>query len=241
VHTPTSTKSPPSNAQNHQDRYVEIRPGEGGIDAVDFAKLLTDAVCAYARRHAISAFVTQGRTTVITLNGARYDCQALENLCGTHRIQRIPRSDTSGRRHTATATFALLDAQPTNGVELNDNDLRVDVYRGPGKGGQHRNKTDSAVRLTHLPTGQRVVVQRGRSQRENLATARTELIRRLNATTNTAAADKHNHNRRNQIASPDMPAKQWTWNTQRGEVLDHTTNRRYPIKDFERGRFELAL
>jgi peptide chain release factor 1 len=113
--------------------------------------------------------------------------------------------------------------------------LRVDFYRGHGKGGQHRNKTSSAVRLTHLPTGLIVVVERGRSQAQNLESARAELRRRLEERRSTASSATQNHRRTSQIRTGERPMKQWTWNTQRGEVVNHTSGERHRITEFLRG------
>jgi peptide chain release factor 1 len=217
--------------------YLEIRPGEGGADATAFAGTLAEVFLAYARRHSVSTTITPGRTTVISFQDPppAFD---LQRFCGTHRIQRIPTNDAASRRHTSTATLALLAAPPPPTTTLTDADLRVDVYRGHGKGGQHRNKTDSAVRLTHLPTGLVVTVERGRSQAENLLTARATLTERLVKRQTEYHTRSRNATRNAQISSGTRPVKQWTWNTQRSQVLDHTTAARYPLKDFLRGRLD---
>jgi protein subunit release factor A len=216
---------------------VEIRPGEGGDDAVDFATDLADAFAAHARRSGCTATVHTGRTITVTIAGSRLDRLALHDLSGTHRIQRIPRNDRAGRRHTSTATVAVLDAAAPAAADVSVDDVDIDVYSGSGPGGQHRNKSEQCARLTHRPTGLVVVATASRSQRQNIKAAFAELRRRLAATAGDAAAAERNHGRRRQIATGERPTKQWTWNDQRGEVVDHSTGARYPMAAFRRGRF----
>ncbi|WP_203933808.1 peptide chain release factor-like protein [Virgisporangium ochraceum] len=218
---------------------VEIRPGEGGDDAVAFATELTDAVSAHARRHGCRATVRTGRTITVTVTGRHAAGLRLHDLTGTHRIQRIPRNDRAGRRHTSTATVAVLDAVATVGPGLSRDDVDIDVYSGSGPGGQHRNKTEQCARLTHRPTGLVVVATASRSQRQNIEAAFAELERRLGAAAVEAAEADRNRVRRTQIATGERPQKQWTWNDQRAEVVDHSTGARYPMAAFRRGRFDL--
>jgi peptide chain release factor 1 len=216
---------------------LEIRPGEGGADAADFATTLAEVFLSYARRYKVRAKVATGRTTVITFDSPPPSFD-LRRFCGTHRIQRIPSNDTRSRRHTSTATVALLKGPIPEAVVLDDRDLRIDVYRGHGKGGQHRNKTDSAVRLTYLPTGEVVTIERGRSQAQNIATARALMTAKLARTQDSQHKDARNSARVAQFADASRPVKQWTWNTQRSQVVDHTTRTTYPLKDFLRGRLD---
>lgn len=114
----------------------------------------------------------------------------------------------------------------------------MDRYRGHGKGGQARNKTSSAVRLTHLASGEVVVVERGRSQHQNLEQARAELTRRLEDEVRTSDTTRRNDLRGAQIQTGQRSSKQWTWNDQRGEVLCHESGERWRIRDFLRGKFD---
>jgi protein subunit release factor A len=218
---------------------VEIRPGEGGDDAVAFADDLADAFSAHARRHGCTAAVRPGRTFTVTISGRHATRLRLDDLTGTHRIQRIPKNDRAGRRHTSTATVAVLDAATPTTADLSWEDVDVDVYSGSGPGGQHRNKTEQCARLTHRATGLVVVATAQRSQRQNLNAAFAELRRRLSATAADAADADRNKARRGQIATGQRPTKQWTWNDQRREVVDHSTGNRYPMAAFLRGRFDL--
>ena len=155
---------------------IELRPGEGGDDAYAFCLELKSVVVAYARRRgdvAQSRQARSGRRTLeVAVEGHR---RAYERLAGVHRIQRIPKNDRRGRRHTSTATVAIIEQQPQSVVEIADEEIDVFTYRGSGKGGQHRNKTDSAVRVVHRPTGMTVVVEHGRSQWQNLQQAKMVL------------------------------------------------------------------
>jgi len=197
-----------------------------------FASELAEALRLYAQRLGVAVSLEKGRTVVLALNGETLD---LSRFVGTHRIQRIPKNDPRGRRHTSTATVALVDAGTAAHIELGDDDVRTDFYRGHGKGGQHRNKTSTAVRLTHLPTGTIVVMERGRSQAQNLLSARSELLRRLNAESVSNAASEVNERRGRQITTGERPTKQWTWNQQRDEVVHHASGKRYRMTDFLRG------
>jgi protein subunit release factor A len=215
---------------------VEIRPGEGGDDALLFATELADAFASFARRERCTATVNAGRTITVTITGARVERLALHRFSGTHRIQRIPRNDKTGRRHTSTATVAVLHREATVDSAPSWEDVDVDVFSGSGPGGQHRNKTEQCARLTHRPTGTVVVATASRSQRQNIEAAFAELRRRLESRARESAEVDRNRRRRSQIASGERPMKQWTWNDQRGVVVDHSTGARYPMAAFRHGR-----
>jgi peptide chain release factor 1 len=219
---------------------VEIRPGEGGDDAVDFATDLAQAFAAHARREGRTAVIRTGRAIAVTITGSRLDRLGLRAFTGTHRIQRVPRNDRAGRRHTSTATVAVLDGAAPTGAVLSWDDVDIDVYSGSGPGGQHRNKSEQCARLTHRPSGLVVVATASRSQRQNIKAAFAELRRRLAVAADDTAATDRNRRRRTQIATGERPTKQWTWNDQRAEVVDHSTGLRYPMAAFRRGRFRLA-
>jgi protein subunit release factor A len=216
---------------------IELRPGEGGDDAYAFCLELTAAIVAYARRRDDVVRSQEGRhgsrTVEILVDGHR---RAYERLAGVHRVQRIPKNDRRGRRHTSTATIAVLDRQPPEAVEVADEDLDVFTYRGSGKGGQHRNKTDSAVRVVHRPTGTTVIVEHGRSQWQNLRQAKVVLAQRLQKAARRADSDKILHDRNRQIASGERPVKQFTHNEQRSVVESHQTGEVWRWSDFYRGR-----
>jgi peptide chain release factor 1 len=218
---------------------IELRPGEGGDDAFAFCQELKTAVLAYARRRGDEAHAVAGspgsRTLVVDVDGDR---RAYERLAGVHRVQRIPKSDRRGRRHTSTATVAVLTQRPAKGVEMADENIDVFTYRGHGKGGQHRNKTDSAVRLVHRPTQTMVVVEHGRSQWQNLQEARAVLAERLEKMARRKDSADVLSERNRQIASGERPVKQFTHNEQRSVVESHGTGEVWRLADFYRGRIE---
>jgi peptide chain release factor 1 len=216
---------------------VEIRPGEGGDDAVDFATELAQALAAHARREGCNASIRTGRTIEVIIAGTALTRLSVHDLSGTHRIQRVPRNDRAGRRHTSTATVAVLETATRTGPALSWDDVDIDVFSGSGPGGQHRNKSEQCARLTHRPTGLVVVATASRSQRQNIMAAFAELRRRLAVAADDASAADRNRCRRTQIATGERPTKQWTWNDQRAEVVDHSTGIRYPLAAFRRGRF----
>jgi peptide chain release factor 1 len=134
--------------------------------------------------------------------------------------------------------LAVLDGEDQVEVELIDDDIDVFTYRGHGKGGQHRNKTDSAVRLVHRPTNTVVVVERGRSQWQNLQEARSVLAQRLLESAQQEASDRLSADRNRQIASGGRPVKQFTHNEQRSVVEAHETGETWRWSDFYRGRLD---
>jgi len=219
---------------------VELRPGEGGDDAYAFSLQLRAAILAYATRRgdvAQSVRALQGsrRTVEVAVEGDRH---AYERLAGVHRIQRIPRNDRRGRRHTSTATVAVIEREDQAGLVIADEDLEVFTYRGGGKGGQHRNKTDSAVRLVHRPTGLSAVVEQGRSQWQNRQQARAVLEERIRESALRTGVKRIHDDRNRQIASGERPVKQFTHNEQRATVESHQTGEVWRWSDFYRGRIE---
>ena len=138
-----------------------------------------------------------------------------EQLAGQHRIQRVPTTEKNGRRHTSSVVVvALPNGKPTVNVEINPNDVREDTYRGSGAGGQHRNKTDSCVRLTHLPTGTVVTAEDHRSQHQNRQQAWARLAERVNGAARSKAADAANAHRSSQFDT----SRCWVWCGWRDEV-----------------------
>lgn len=184
------------------------------------------------RRHDQTPILdTAGRTLTIEVR----DASRLLPLVGVHRIQRIPKGET--KRHTSTCTLCILDLDRFGDKSrtLVEADLQETFARGSGPGGQHRNKTNSCVVLKHIPTGLEVRID-GRSQWQNRQEARRELARRLSELDETGAICSDNTHRVQQVASADRAAKTFTWNTQRDEVLDHQTGRRWRMSEFQKGK-----
>lgn len=216
---------------------VEIRPGEGGDDAALFAHELAETFGSHARR--LGAVVDRSdsdRTLVLLVKGSEEATQSLGRFAGVHRIQRIPANDRRGRRHTSTASVAVLPAGAASVPELHDSDVEEIAARGSGPGGQHRNTSDTKITATHRPTGLTVTVNRGRSQWQNRQQARQELSRRLAEQARARSAEEVDRRRSDQIASGERPAKTFTHNTQRNEVVDHSTQRRWRLDQFRAGR-----
>lgn len=212
---------------------VEIRPGEGGGDAVAFAAELAHlvATCAQRAGHHTTVDTSNERLVIVTLPDT---AGWARHLAGTHRVQRIPKG--AAARHTSTVTVAVLDDGAAPEVELDPADLVEDVFRASGPGGQHRNTSDTAVRLVHVPTGTTVVCAEGRSQWHNRRQARAELVRRLSAAHAQSERSARNDERRDQFAVGDRPSRTWTWNEQRNSATHHPTGRTWRITDLRRGR-----
>jgi peptide chain release factor 1 len=144
---------------------------------------------------------------------------------GAHRVQRVPETESQGRIHTSACTVAVMpEADEQDAIEINKGDLRVDTFRASGSGGQHVNKTDSAIRLTHLPTGIVVECQDERSQHKNRAKAMSVLQARLNNAQSDAAAQEQSEQRKNLVGSGDRSERIRTYNFPQGRVTDHRIN-----------------
>lgn len=215
--------------------HIEIRPGEGGDDAAAFATELARIIRATHTRTGgtVEIDTTNPRLVTVTLDTAP---AWVHDLAGVHRIQRIPRNDGT-RRHTSTVTVAVLDhpaAAPT--VDIDHRDLRIEPFQASGPGGQHRNRTLSAVRVTHTPSGTVVTCADERHQHQNRRKAIAELRRRLTDQAVDAAASERNAARTDQISTGERPARTWQWNHQRGIATHEPSGRRWRIEDLRRGR-----
>ena len=232
---------------------IELRPGDGGTDAEAFAETLADAFGARARRRNEAATRRTGASRTLLLTVDTADPPAWRWLAGSHRVQRIPRNDPRGRRHTSTVTVAVLTEEPAGRARpgpATTTGVRVDTFRGTGAGGQHRNTTDSAVRVTHVGTGTVVTVLQGRSQHANRKEALTELARRLDERERGRSGRRRRDDRREQVAAGAgaaaaalvpggaRDAKAFTYNDQRDEVVHHATGRTWPLRAFLRGRID---
>lgn len=212
--------------------YLEVRAGTGGDEAAIFAGDLFRMYSRYAERmgwrlEVVSSNVGEhgGFKEVISRVEGEGVYAALKFESGAHRVQRVPATESQGRIHTSACTVAILpESEEIGAIEINPADLRIDTYRSSGAGGQHVNKTDSAVRITHLPTGVVVECQDERSQHKNKARALSVLGARLLAQQQQAQQLASATMRRNLVGSGDRSERIRTYNFAQGRVTDHRIN-----------------
>lgn len=222
----------PKDPNDERNIFLEIRAGTGGDEAALFAADLFRMYSQYAEQQrwkveivSSSANELGGYKEIIARIVGRGAYSKLKFESGGHRVQRVPQTETQGRIHTSACTVAIMpEADEIDGIEINAGDLRIDTYRASGSGGQHVNKTDSAVRLTHLPTGIVVECQDERSQHKNKARAMSILQSRILDGQQRAQQAEQAATRKTLIGSGDRSERIRTYNFPQGRVTDHRIN-----------------
>lgn len=219
----------PKDPNDERDVILEIRAGTGGDEASLFGADLLRMYLRFAERNGYKVEYLSSNMTdmggvkevVLSIGGKHGAYSKLKFESGVHRVQRVPETESQGRIHTSAATVAVLPEIDDVQIDIKDTDLRIDTYRSSGAGGQHVNKTESAIRITHLPTGMVVSCQDEKSQLKNKEQAMRVLKSRLYDYYASQQAEQRAGTRKSQIGSGDRSERIRTYNFPQGRVTDH--------------------
>lgn len=240
----------PKDPNDNRNVFLEVRAGTGGDEAAIFSGDLARMYQRYAERQGWSTEIINenrgehgGYKEVIMRVSGQNVYSQLKFESGTHRVQRVPETESQGRVHTSACTVAIMpEVDSVDEIEINPADLRVDTYRASGAGGQHVNRTDSAIRITHIPTGVVVECQDERSQHKNRARAMSVLQARLLAAEQEKQHAEQSANRKLQVGSGDRSERIRTYNYPQGRLTDHRINLTlYKLEEIMQGGLEHVI
>lgn len=240
----------PRDPNDNRNIFLEIRAGTGGDEASIFAGDMFRMYMRYAERRGWKLEIISenqgehgGYKEVIARVVGSDVYASLKFESGVHRVQRVPETESQGRIHTSACTVAIMpEPDAVDEVDINKNDLRIDTFRASGAGGQHVNKTDSAIRITHIPSGVVVECQDERSQHKNKAKAMSVLQAKLLSSAQTQQQSEQADQRRSLVGSGDRSERIRTYNYPQGRVTDHRVNLTlYKLQEIMQGDLDVVI